>query len=36
MNNAATNLRNLMNQATNENERNMYARWLDEAERYNR
>lgn len=36
MNNAATNIRNLMNQSTNENERNMYARWLDEAERMNR
>lgn len=36
MNNAAINLRNLMNQATNETERSMYARWLDEAERTGR
>ena len=36
MNSAANNIRNLMNQSTNENERNMYARWLDEAERMNR
>lgn len=36
MNNAAMNIRNLMNQATNETERNMYARWLDEAERTGR
>lgn len=36
MNNAANNIRNLMNQTTNESERNMYARWLDEAERMNR
>ena len=36
MSNAANNIRNLMNQTTNENERNMYARWLDEAERMNR
>ena len=36
MNNAAANLRNLMNQTTNEHERSMYARWLEEAERSNR
>lgn len=36
MSNAANNIRNLMNQATTDTERNMYARWLDEAERMNR
>lgn len=36
MNNAAANIRTLMNQATNETERSMYAKWLDEAERAGR
>lgn len=36
MNNMTTNLRNLMNSATSENERAMYQRFLEEAERYGR
>lgn len=35
-NNAATNIRNLMNSATSESERAMYQRFLEEAERYGR
>ena len=36
MNNAAANIRNLMNSATSESERSMYQRFLEEAERYGR
>lgn len=36
MGNAVSNLRNLMNNATNENERMLYQRLINEAEQYNR